>query len=277
VRRPLAHTSVRDALDSAVIALTAAGCDTPRLDAELLLADAMDVGRATVVAEPGRPVEPDAARRFADFARRRREREPVAYILGRKGFRHIELAVDPRVLIPRPETEQVVEAALTLPEGARVCDVGTGSGAIALALKHERPDLRVVATDVSADALAVARENAALLGLEVELVHGDLLSAVPGDLDAVVSNPPYVQDGARLAPEIVRYEPALALRAGRDGLDVVRRLVPDVAASGVPFAALEVGDGQAAPVAEMLRDVGYGDVDALRDLAGIERVVVARR
>jgi release factor glutamine methyltransferase len=277
MRRPLAQTSVRDALDSAVIALTAAGCDTPRLDAELLLAAAMGVDRAALVADPGRPVEPDAARRFMEYAARRREREPVAYILGRKGFRHIELAVDPRVLIPRPETEQVVEAALTLPEGARVCDVGTGSGAIALALKHERPDLRVVATDVSADALAVARENAALLGLEVELVHGDLLSAVPGDLDAVVSNPPYVQDGARLAPEIVRYEPALALRAGRDGLDVVRRLVPDVAASGVPFAALEVGDGQAAPVAEMLRDVGYGDVDALRDLAGIERVVVARR
>jgi release factor glutamine methyltransferase len=277
VRRPLARTSVRDALDSAVIALTAAGCDTPRLDAELLLAEAMGVGRATVVADPGRPIEPDAARRFADFARRRREREPVAYILGRKGFRHIELAVDPRVLIPRPETEHAVEAALALPHGARVCDVGTGSGAIALALKHERPDLGVVATDVSDDALAVAAANAARLGLDVELVHGDLLAAVRGDLDAIVSNPPYVEDGARLAPEIVRYEPALALRAGPDGLDVLRRLVPDIAASGVPFAALEVGDGQAAAVGGLLREVGYGDVEVVRDLAGIERVVVARR
>jgi release factor glutamine methyltransferase len=108
-------------------------------------------------------------------------------------------------------------------------------------------------------------------------VHGDLLAAVRGDLDAIVSNPPYVEDGARLAPEIVRYEPALALRAGPDGLDVLRRLVPDIAASGVPFAALEVGDGQAAAVGGLLREVGYGDVEVVRDLAGIERVVVARR
>jgi release factor glutamine methyltransferase len=181
------------------------------------------------------------------------------------------------VLIPRPETEHAVEAALALPHGARVCDVGTGSGAIALALKHERPDLGVVATDVSDDALAVAAANAARLGLDVEFVHGDLLAAVRGDLDAIVSNPPYVEDGARLAPEIVRYEPALALRAGPDGLDVLRRLVPDIAASGVPFAALEVGDGQAAAVGGLLREVGYGDVEVVRDLAGIERVVVARR
>jgi release factor glutamine methyltransferase len=277
MRRPLARTSVRDALDSAVIALTAAGCETPRLDAEVLLAAAMGVGRAALVADPGRGIEPDAARRFADFARRRREREPVAYILGTKGFRHIELAVDPRVLIPRPETEHVVDAVLGLPPGVRVCDVGTGSGAIALALKAERPDLDVVATELSADALAVARANAQRLGLEVELVHGDLLAAVRGPLDAVVSNPPYVEDGARLAPEILRYEPALALRAGPDGLDVLRRLVPDIAASGAPFAALEVGDGQAGAVAGLLRDVGYADVQAVRDLAGIERVVVARR
>ncbi|HWT24775.1 MAG TPA: peptide chain release factor N(5)-glutamine methyltransferase [Solirubrobacteraceae bacterium] len=277
MRRPLARTSVRDALDSAVIALTAAGCDTPRLDAEVLLAAAMGVDRAIVVADPGREIEPDAARRFAGFARRRRAREPVAYILGRRGFRHIEVAVDPRVLIPRPETEHVVEAALGLPHGARVCDVGTGSGAIALALKHERPDLGVVATDVSGDALAVARANAVRLGLDVDFVHGDLLAAVSGRLDAVVSNPPYVEDGAQLAPEILRYEPALALRAGPDGLDVLRRLVPDVAASGAPFAALEVGAGQAAAVAAMLREVGYGAVDTVRDLAGTERVVVARR
>src|SRR5215216_8209866 len=176
MRRPLAKTSIRDALDSAVIALTAAGCESPRLDAELLLAAAMGVDRAVVVSDPGRGIEPDAARRFMEYAARRREREPVAYILGSKGFRSIELAVDPRVLIPRPETEHLVEAVVDLPHGARVCDVGTGSGAIALALAAERPDLVVVATDASDDALAVARANTRRLGLDVELRHGDLLA-----------------------------------------------------------------------------------------------------
>jgi release factor glutamine methyltransferase len=143
-RTPLARTTVRDALDSALIALTAAGCETPRLDAEVLLAAAMGVDRAALFADPGRGVEPEP---FREFVRRRAQREPVAYILGRKGFRRIELEVDRRVLIPRPETEHVVEAALELPRGARVVDVGTGSGAIALALADERPDLRVVATE----------------------------------------------------------------------------------------------------------------------------------
>jgi release factor glutamine methyltransferase len=277
MRRPLAQTSIRDALDSAVIALTAAGCDTPRLDAELLLAAAMGVDRAVIVSDPGRGIEPDAARRFMDFAARRREREPVAYILGSKGFRSIELAVDPRVLIPRPETEHLVEAVLDLPEGARVCDIGTGSGAIALALKSERPDLHVVATDASGDALAVARANAARLGLDVEFAEGDLLAGVPGPLDAVVSNPPYVEDGAQLAPEIVRFEPALALRAGPDGLDVIRRLLPEVGATPAALVALEVGAGQAAAVGALMREAGFSSVDVVPDLAGIERVVVGRR
>jgi release factor glutamine methyltransferase len=277
MRRPLAQTSVRDALDSAVIALTAAGCDTPRLDAELLLAAAMGVDRAAIVADSNRPIEPDAARRFMEYAARRREREPVAYILGVKGFRSIELAVDPRVLIPRPETEHLVEAVLDLPSGARVCDVGTGSGAIALALKSERPDLRVVATDASADALAVASANARRLGLEVELHHGDLLADVRGPLDAIVSNPPYVEDGAELAPEIVRYEPALALRAGPDGLDVIRRLLPAAGATEATVVALEIGAGQAEAVGGLLREAGFGDVSVVRDLAGHERVLVGRR
>src|SRR5687768_3135040 len=153
-RTPLARTTVRDALDSALIALTAAGVDTPRLDAEVLLAAALEVDRAALIADPQRGVE---AEPFREYVQRRARREPVAYILGRKGFRRLELDVDPRVLIPRPETEHVVEAALGLPRGARVVDVGTGSGAIALALADERPDLHVVATEVSADALAVAR------------------------------------------------------------------------------------------------------------------------
>ncbi len=277
MRRPLARTSVRDAIDSAVIALTAAGCETPRLDAELLLAASMGVDRAAIVADPERPIEPVAARLFMDFAARRREREPVAYILGSKAFRSIQLAVDPRVLIPRPETEHLVEAVLDLPRGARVCDVGTGSGAIALALKSERPDLAVVATDASAEALEVARANAERLGLELEFHHGDLLADVAGPLDAVVSNPPYVEDDAELAPEIVRYEPALALRAGPDGLDVIRRLLPAAGATSAATVALEIGAGQASAVSALMVEAGFGDVSVVRDLAGIERVLVGRR
>jgi release factor glutamine methyltransferase len=277
MRRPLAQTSIRDALDSAVIALGAAGVDTPRLDAELLLAAAMGVDRAVIVSDPGRGIEPDAARRFMDFAARRRAREPVAYILGGKGFRSIELAVDARVLIPRPETEHLVEAVLDLPRGARVCDVGTGSGAIALALKAERPDLDVVATDASAEALDVARANAARLGLDVAFHAGDLLAGVPGPLDAIVSNPPYVEDGAELAPEIVRFEPALALRAGPDGLDLIRRLVPEAGATSASVVALEIGAGQSPAVTALMGESGFGSVGVVRDLAGIERVLVGRR
>jgi release factor glutamine methyltransferase len=260
-----------------VIALTAAGCESPRLDAEVLLAAAMGVDRAALVSDPGRAIEPDAARRFMDFAGRRRRREPVAYILGTKGFRTIELAVDGRVLIPRPETEHLVEAMLDLPEGARVCDVGTGSGAVALALKTERPDLRVVATDFSPAALEVARANAARLGLDVEFASGDLLDGVSGPLDAVVSNPPYVADDARLAPEIVGFEPALALRAGPEGLDVIGRLLPAVGVTDARVVALEIGAGQAAAVARGMREAGFPDVETGRDLAGIERVMVGRR
>jgi release factor glutamine methyltransferase len=272
-RRLLARTSVRDALDSAVIALGAAGCDSPRLDAELLLAHVLGVDRAALITDPERGLEPDEARAFMDLAARRREREPVAYLLGSKGFRTIDLAVDARVLVPRPETEHVVEAALELPAGARVADVGTGSGAIALALKTERPDLEIVATELSPDALAVARANAARLGLDVELLEGDLLDPVAGPLDAVVSNPPYVAAGDVL-PRDVGHEPREALFGGEDGLDVIRRLV--VAARGVPFLAMEVGAGQAHAVAELVGAEGWPDVSTVRDLAGIERVVVGR-
>jgi release factor glutamine methyltransferase len=270
---PLAQTTVHDALDSAVIAMAAAGVGTPRLDAEVLLAAAMGVDRAALIADPGRGLSPAEAGAFRDFARRRTQREPVAYILGHKGFRRLELEVDSRVLIPRPETEHVVEAALDLPQGARVVDVGTGSGAIALALADERPDLDVVGTDSSADALAVARANAARLGLAVEFVETDLLAGVAGPIDAVVSNPPYVREGERLAPELTRYEPDIALYGGGDdGLEIYRRLVPAVA--GVPFVAFEIAGWQAEAVGALLE--GYA-IEVVRDLAGIDRVVVGRR
>jgi release factor glutamine methyltransferase len=267
---------VREALDSAVVALSAAGVDTPRLDAEVLLAHALGVDRARLVIDRDVAVEGPAVRAFQDAVRRRSvEREPVAYITGVKGFRRLDLHVDARVLIPRPETETLVEAALDLPPGARVVDVGTGSGAVALALKDERPDLEVVGTDRSAAALAVARANAERLGLDVAFVEGDLLAGIAAD--AVVSNPPYVEDGAALQPEIARHEPPVALYAGPEGLTVIRRLVDQVAASPARFVALEVGMGQADEVAGVLRAAGFAEARTRRDLAGIERVVAARR
>lgn len=270
--------TVREALDSAVIAIGAAGSQTPRLDAEIMLAAVLDVDRAALFVDPGREVAGPAVRAFQDAVRRRSvTREPVAYIVGRRAFRHVELAVDARVLVPRPETELLVEVGLALAAGARVVDVGTGSGAVALALKDERSDLSVVGTDVSAGALAVARANAARLGLAVDFEQGDLLAGV-GECDAVLSNPPYVRDAERavLAPEIVRHEPAGALFAGADGLDVIRRLVP-AAAGAAPLLALEVGAGQAPAVRQLMADAGFADVRVRRDLAGVERVVVGAR
>jgi release factor glutamine methyltransferase len=277
--RARAGVAVRDALDSAIVAIAAAGSDTPRLDAELLLGHALGVDRAALVMAPEREVTGPAVRAFQDLVRRRSAgREPVAYLLGRRGFRRLDLAVDARVLVPRPETELLVEAALDLPRGARVVDVGTGSGAVALALKDERADLDVLGTDVSEEALAVARANAARLGLDVALARADLLQGV-GRVAAVLSNPPYVAEGDRatLPPEVARHEPALALFAGPDGLDVVRRLVAQAGGSAAALLALEVGQGQAPAVVELVRAAGFGTVEALRDLAGIERVVVGRR
>ncbi|HTA97716.1 MAG TPA: peptide chain release factor N(5)-glutamine methyltransferase [Solirubrobacteraceae bacterium] len=285
---PLARgTSVRDALDGAVTAIGAAGCETPRLDAELLLAQALGVSREQLFMGSGRggeaelTVEGTAVRVFQDFVRRRAVlREPVAYILGGRHFRHLELAVDPRALIPRPETELLVEIALDLPTGARVLDVGTGSGAVALALKDERPDLHVTGSDLSGEALALARANGERLGLDVRWLAADLLDRVPDEYDAILSNTPYVPDGDRvtLAPEILRHEPSSALFAGADGLDAIRPLVAQ--ASARPTArllALEVGAGQAGVVAELMRVAGFAEARAERDLAGIERVVVGRR
>jgi release factor glutamine methyltransferase len=280
VTGPRRGTSVREALDSALVALQAARVDTPRLDAEVLLAHALGVERTTLWLDPDREVAGDAGRWFRDAIRRRTvERTPVAYLVGRKGFRRLELEVDPRVLVPRPETEHLVEALLDLPQGARVHDVGTGSGAIALALKDERPDLVVSASDVSEDALAVARANAQRLGLDVTFQQADLLAGVDPDLDAVASNPPYVAEDFRVVmePDVLRHEPEIALFAGAEGLKAIRPLVTQAAATRATVLAMEIGHDQGPAVRGLVAAAGFPDVEVLPDLGGRDRVVVGRR
>jgi release factor glutamine methyltransferase len=247
-----------------VDALTAARCDTPRLDAELLIADALGVSRAALVADPAMEVPGAAARVIGERVRRRVMREPVAYILGRQAFRHISLAVDSRVLIPRPETELLVECAVEMEEGARVHDLGTGSGAIALAIKQERPDMQVTGSDTSAAALVCAHANARELQLDVAFGPDPNF-----EVDLVVANLPYVREDewASLQPEIRLYEPREALVSGEDGLDAIRALVAS-APAGTQLA-LEHAPAQAADVRSLL--VGG---ETLNDLAGRERVTL---
>jgi release factor glutamine methyltransferase len=265
--------TVREAVDRGAAKLARAGCETPRLDAELLLASVLGVDRARLVTDSRAALDSRILRVFHRLVGRRERREPVAYIVGIKEFRQLTLAIDRRVLVPRPETELLVEAGLSLPARTRVVDVGTGSGAVALALKHERPDLAVCGTDVDPDAVALAAANASRLGLDASFAVGDLLAGQTGD--AVLANLPYVADGAALAPEIRDWEPAGALFAGPDGLDVIRRLVASF--EGVPFVALEIGYDQADAVASLLASAGYGSVERRRDLAGHERVLVAHQ
>jgi release factor glutamine methyltransferase len=261
--------TARDALDAAIDSLGAAGCMSPRLDAELLIADSLGVGRERLFLEPDMEVPPPAARVIAERVRRRNQREPVAYILGKKGFRNIELKVDERALVPRPESEMLVEAVLDLPQGARVHDVGTGTGAIALALLDERPDLHVTASEVSPEAADLARENAELLGLPLEVEVADGLP--PGDYDLVIANLPYVRDDRweRLMPEINRYEPRVAITGGEDGLDLIRELLAAIPPG--TRVALEHGEDQAEAIRELLDDaVSYPD------LADWDRITVGR-
>jgi release factor glutamine methyltransferase len=235
-----------------------------------MLADAMGVERALVVADPSRAVPPAAARLFGERVRRRVMREPVAYILGHQAFRHIELEVDARVLIPRPETELLVECAADMPEGSSVHDIGTGSGAIALAIKQERPDMRVSGSDAWPAAIDVARANAARLRLDVAFDVADGWPGSPAaDADLIVANLPYVRadEWDALQPEIRLYEPRSALTAGADGLDAIRALVA-TAPAGTQLA-LEHAPAQSAAVRALL--VG---AETLRDLAGRERVTL---
>lgn len=285
---PPAALSLRQTIDWAAARIGDVS-DTPRLDAELLLAHALGTSRDRLLVEAMSGQRPGEAAGLEDHGRhamagllRRRllEREPVAYIVGERHFRRLTVRCDRRALVPRPESELLVEVGLELPEGVGVIDVGTGSGAIALALKEERPDLALTGSDVSPRALELARENAALLELGVRWLVADVLAGVPEDFVALLANLPYVAESERasLAPEILDHEPAGALFAGEEGLAAIAALATQLAGrEHVRLAALEVGQGQAPAVRNLLAGAGFEQVSSLRDLAGIERVVVAER
>jgi release factor glutamine methyltransferase len=258
--------TAREAIVDAERRLAAAGVDTPRVDAELLVAHVLGVSRTQLYADLDREVDG-----LEPLLVRREHREPLAYVLGDWGFRRLTLRTDARALVPRPETEVVVERALALlagMEAPRVLDVGVGSGAIALALKDERPDARVTGVDESEAALALARENAEQLGLDVDLRIGGLEAAQDG-WDLVVSNPPYVDTLDGLQPEL-RFEPEMALV----GSGLHERLAEEARTRAL---VLEVGAGQAERVAAALEALAYRNVRVTADLSGIARVVEGER
>jgi release factor glutamine methyltransferase len=278
---PAASGTVAEALASATDALVAAGVGEPRLDAELMLAEATGLSRTTLAARPETGVDPAAARRFGVMMRRRIAREPLAYVLGRRGFRRIELEVDSRVLVPRPESEILVELAPEI-QPKTVLDMGTGSGAIALAIADEMEDVEVVATDVSGEALDVARANAERLGLadRVRFVHASLPEEGAA-FDLLVGNLPYVTEGeiTLVQPEVAKWEPRVAVVSGPFGIDAIQGLVDALVAGAVraDVVGLETGAGQGEMVADLMREAGYTRTEVRPDLAGLDRCVVARR
>lgn len=260
------------------------GIDNGRLDAELLLAATLGLERIGLYLNFDRPLHGDELTAFRRLVERRARREPLAYILGRCEFWSLPFKVGPEVLIPRPDTETLVEAALKdLPQGGTFLDIGTGSGAIAIAIAHERPDVRGEGIDTSAAALELATANAASNGVAERICfrQGDLFALSGGPYAVIVSNPPYIASGElpELMPEVRDFEPHLALFAGADGLDCYRALIP----AAMPLLnaggelLVEVGATQAAAVAELFRQAGYGGIRTVRDLAGIERVVAGQK
>ena len=268
--------TVAEVLRAATTYLGERGIETARLDAELVLSRALGLTRIELYTQHDRPLTEAERAAARELVQRRGRREPLAYVLGDWDFRRLTLKTDARALVPRPETEIVVERCLALLDGAeapRIADVGTGTGAIALALKHERPDVRVVATDASADALALARENAEANGLDVRLVQGDLLAGVEGPFDLVVSNPPYVE-----AEELEALEPELGWEPRAALLDTgqTARLAREARVVLDGWLVLEVHADRARGVADDLAELGYDGVGIERDLAGRDRVVEAR-
>lgn len=275
--------TVGEALAHGTRELANAGIDTARLEAELLLAKACDdCARALLYMELRRELSDEAEAAYSELLARRSRREPLAYILGHWGFRRLTLKTDKRALVPRPETEIVVERALEHLDGMdepRVLDVGTGTGAIALAIADEHPDARVTAIDASEDALALARENLDLLGVNgrVRLVEHDLMEGLGrDDFDLVVSNPPYVEpeDIDTLQPEVRDWEPRIALVA-HGATEAVARAATEALRPG-GWIVLEIAENQAANVANLLRALGYADLTIWPDMAGRDRVIEAQ-
>ncbi len=263
----------------------ARGLDKPLLDAQVLLAHALGASRTQLIIDAKKPLAPEELARFRDMVKRRRAHEPVAYVLGAREFYGRSFRVDKRVLVPRPDTETLVDGALARTEACsmsmRALDLCTGSGCVAITLAKQRPTARVHATDVSADALAVAADNAQRLGAyNLSFSRGDLFDAVPSGLppfDVVTANPPYIATAeiATLSRDIHEHEPRLALDGGADGLSLVRRVVagaPDVLAPG-GVLAVEVGAGEAPAVARLFEERGFLRVTITRDYGRIERVV----
>lgn len=263
------------------------GVDSPRLDAELILAHILGLPRLQIYLQWDRPMVATELEAIRPLVARRGRREPLAWVLGEVGFHELDLESAPGVLVPRPDTETLVEAAAEWIDADAdpvfVADVGTGTGAIALAIAHIRPGVRAYAIDPSPEALALARRNVQKTGLDqrVAVLAGRFLDPIPPHrpVDWVVSNPPYIPSAVidGLEPEVARFEPRLALDGGPDGLDVYRELIPRAAGRARRGILLEVGHDQAAAVAELLAPHGFAEVRTWKDLGGIERVVGARR
>ncbi len=273
--------TVKDVVALSAAYLDAKGLPTARLDAEKLIGSVLELDRLELYLHHDRPVTPAELDAIRPLLRRRAGLEPVAYILGSVGFHRVVLKTDARALMPRSETETLVEVVLaSLPErGGTLLDVGTGAGAIAIAVKYARADVAVTAVDVSPDALALAQENATLVGVDVAFAVSDLTATVRGAFDVIAANLPYIPVGdPRTEPGVVRHEPHLALYGGEDGLDLVRRLIGEAPALLVSggMLVLEVSDEQAQVVRGLFEAAGFADVAFHRDLHGVDRVVAGR-
>jgi release factor glutamine methyltransferase len=261
----------------------ARGIENPRLDAELLVAHALGIDRMRDILDANRPLEGVELATLRDHVKRRRAYEPIAYLRGEREFYGLKFRVDKRVLVPRPDTETLVDAALArsthVSMSMRQLDLCTGSGCVAIAMARQRPTASVFASDISSDALAVARDNALRLGAyNVAFVESDLFAAFAGKrFDVITANPPYIATGelATLMPDVRDHEPRLALDGGADGLDIVRRIVKDAPAHLTPggVLAMEIGAGEAPATVALFEAQGFADVRVHRDIARIERVV----